>query len=131
MTGILVIIHNGSYMPHIDRHECSTAFIIYCTRTKLTSKGTRVEKCADANNYYAEILGGIVVQLILLEASQKLLGPYHTTSIDCSNWGLAQYRNTPSVFLKEKQLQEDVLWILKHIIGKHYFVVDYQWVPSH
>ena len=127
----LVIVHDGSYMPHVDRHVCSAAFMIYCTRTKSRAKGTVVERCEDADNYRAEILGGIMVQLVLLAALQNKACPYRTTRIDCDNRGVVQHGNAAGVALKEKQPQADVLRVLKHLITKHCFAVDYQWVASH
>ena len=61
MLGTLVIVHDGLYMPHVDKQVCSAAFMVYCTRTKLRAKGTVVVRCADADNYRAEIFGRLVV----------------------------------------------------------------------
>ena len=62
--GSLVVVHDGSYMPHVDRTICSAAFIIYCTHSRLRAKGAVVECTPSADNYRGEILGGLMVQLI-------------------------------------------------------------------
>ena len=34
LMGTLVIVHDGSYMPHVAKDVCSAAFMIYCTSSK-------------------------------------------------------------------------------------------------
>ena len=75
MMGSLVMVHDGSYMPKVTKKVCSAAFYIYCKTTKQRCRGAAAEHSTNANNYRAEILGGIMIQLVLIAASQQRLSP--------------------------------------------------------
>ncbi len=66
----LVIFHNGSYMEHVSKEVCLVGFMIYCLHSRNRAKGSMVERYPSADNYRAEILGGIVAQLVLHAASR-------------------------------------------------------------
>jgi len=76
LMGLLVIVHDGSFMSKVAKDVRSAGFIIYCMATKQTAKGTVVERSPDADNYRSKILGGIMVQLVLRAASQCRASPY-------------------------------------------------------
>ena len=61
MQGLLVIGHDGSYMPHLANNVCACAAVIYCSHTIQDVNITWVEKSTEkaANNYRAKILGGV------------------------------------------------------------------------
>ena len=92
--GSLVIVHDGSYMPKVAKDVCSAGFIIYCTATEQTAKGTVVEQSPDADNYRGEILGGSMVQLVLRAASQCRALLYWAQQVDCDNRGVVQHGNS-------------------------------------
>ena len=71
MHGSLICVHDGSYMPKIDPHICSAAFIIKCTATGKIAKGSIVERSDDANNYRAEALGSMMLLLVLRAATAR------------------------------------------------------------
>ncbi len=51
MQGLLVIGHDGSYMPHLASNVCTCAAVIYCSHTNQYVDITWVEKChAHENN---------------------------------------------------------------------------------
>ena len=116
LLGTLVIVHDGSYMKEVAQDVCSAGFMIYCTHTRCRAKGTVVEKSDSADNYRAEVLGGIMIQLVLKAASQLQSSPYAPVQIHCDNLGVVNHGNTPTRSLKEKQAQADALRILKHLI---------------
>ena len=57
--GTLVAVHDGSYMKEVNPQACSAAFMIRCSATGLRAKGTVAEWSDSADNYRAEILGGL------------------------------------------------------------------------
>ena len=116
MMGSLVIVHDGSYMPHVAKDVCSAGFMIYCKNYKYKAKGTVVERSSDADNYRAEILGGVMIQLILRAASQRRSSPYHPAPVECDNMGVVTHGNSTRRALPEKQAQADVLRCLKSLV---------------
>jgi hypothetical protein len=67
MRGLLVIGHNGSYMLHLANNVCSCSMVIYCQHTVFFANMRWVERRskASADNYWAKILGGVGVQLLV------------------------------------------------------------------
>ncbi len=70
MQGSLIVGHVGSYMPHLAKYICALAVLICCTHKDQYAEMTWAEKSTkpSANNYRAEILGGIGAQLIIKAA---------------------------------------------------------------
>ena len=122
-----------SYMSHVTKDVCSAALMIYWKVTKQRYKGSMVVKSKDTDNYCAEILGGVVVQLQLIpqEASHWCTSPYCETQVECNNVGVVSHGDTPRRGLKEKQAQMDVLRCLKQIIMENSFITTYLWVAKH
>jgi hypothetical protein len=60
MQGLLVIVHDGSYMPHLANIVCACAAVIYCSHTNQYVDINWVEKSTKkiANNCRAKILEG-------------------------------------------------------------------------
>ena len=96
-------------MPELSKKACSAAFMIVDTQTNKRAKGVVAEKSDNADNYRAEILGGLVVQLVLRAASQNRASPYAPVRIDCDNDGVVKHGNKPLRKLKGKQAQSDIL----------------------
>ena len=69
ILGMLVIVHDESYMPLVSKTVCLAAFMIFDTHTDNQVKGVVVERSDNADNYQAKILGGLMVQLFLRAAS--------------------------------------------------------------
>jgi hypothetical protein len=61
MWGLLVIGHDGSYMPYLANNVCACAAVIYCSHTNQYADVIWVEKSTKkvAHNYHAKILGGV------------------------------------------------------------------------
>ena len=131
LMGSLVIVHDGSYMPEVEKGICSAGYMVYCKVTKQRAKGTVVEASSGADNYRGEVLGGLMVQLLLRAASQQRHSPYAPVAIKCDNMGVVKHGNAPSCALKEKQAQADVLRVLKLLIDDNPLTVEYEWVASH
>jgi hypothetical protein len=126
-----VAVHDGSYMIEVNPQACSAAFMIRCSATGLRAKGTVEEWSESADNYRAEILGGIMTQLVLKAASQDPMLQYKEVTVDCDNRGVVLHGNSPQRALKEKQAQADVLRVFKRVINEQQFAVKMEWVPSH
>ena len=131
VDGTLVAVHDGSYMKEVNPQVCSAAFMIRCSNTGLRAKGTVEEWSESADNYRAEILGGIMTQLVLKAASQDPRLHYKAVTVDCDNRGVVLHGKSPQRPLKEKQVKADVLRVFKRVINEHQFVVKMEWVPSH
>ena len=94
--------------------------------------GAAAERSESADNYRAEIWGGLLTQLILKAASKGLSTlPRPTVVVDCDNKGVVLHGNSAGRSLKEKQAQADVLRIFKQAILGQPFDVVMTWVPSH
>ena len=89
MQGLLVIGHDGSYMPPLANNVCTCAAVIYCSHTNQYMDVTWVEKSTKkaANNYRAKILGGCSTQLIIkvVITGHNVLG-HGTLTVGCE-WG--------------------------------------------
>ena len=131
LLGSLVAVHDGSYMPSVSTNVCSAAFYIYCRHTKNVAKGSVAEHSSSADNYRAEILGGILVQLVLRAASRRLSSPYMTPTVHCDNMGVVKHGNTPNCPLPAKQAQSDALRSYKQLIRDNPFPCKYEWVEGH
>jgi hypothetical protein len=120
MQGLLVIGHDGSYMPPLANNVCTCAAVIYCSHTNQYMDVTWVEKSTKkaANNYRAKILGGCSTQLIIKAGitGRNVLG-HGTLTVGCDNMGLVRHGNTPCHPMLEKQPQSDNLWYFKGLMA--------------
>ena len=119
-------------MVHLDKQVSSAAFYIYCRISKLRYKGSVAEWSPHADNYRAEILGGIMVQLVFRAATQgRLSVPYRSVVIECDSAGVVSHGNTPQRGLKEKQVHADALRYLKQHVSEYPVESNYTWIASH
>ena len=98
MRGSLIVGHDGSYMPHLANNICACAVVIYCTHTDQYADLTWAEKStkSSANNYRAEILGGIGAQLIIKAAiTGRGVTGHQALRIGCDNMGVVRHGNSP------------------------------------
>ena len=54
LLGTLVIVHDGSYMPHVTTQACSCAFVLSCSLTDMRAIGSFAEESDNADNYRGE-----------------------------------------------------------------------------
>ena len=123
--GSLVMVHDGSFMPDKDEDVCATAFCIYCINTINRYKGAAAEYLKEADNYWAEIQGRTLVNLILRAASQHRSSPYRTENIECDSAGAVSHGNASKRGLEEKKVQADALCSFKQLVSDHPFKVQY------
>ena len=130
-NGTLVAVHDGSYMREVEPNACSAAYMIRCNATGLRAKGSVAEWSESADNYRAEILGGIMTQLVLRAASCDPTLAFKEVTVDCDNKGVVLHGNSAWRPLKEKQAQADVLRCFKQLINEQHAEIKMEWVPSH
>ena len=131
LSGSLEIVHDGSFMPQTDTTTCSAATFIFCTDSKQSCKATVAERSNRADNYRAELLGGILTQLILRAASALPFDTHVLQTVCCDNRGVVGHGNSASTGLRSKQAQADTLRTLKQLILTANYDTDYVWVPAH
>jgi hypothetical protein len=120
MWGLLVIGHDGSYMPHLANYVCAYAAVIYCSHTNQYTDVTWVEKSTNkaANNYRAKILAGCSTQLIIKVAITGHNVLHHgTLTVGCNIMGVVQHGNSPRREMLEKQPQSGVLRYFKGLMA--------------
>jgi len=110
---------------------CAAAYIIKCTATGHEAIGSVVECSEAADNYRAEILGAVLLQLVLPAATTKKHLPYQTSEVFCDNRGVVSCRNSSNTILPEKQAQADVLRVLKQYVRELPVILTFVWVKAH
>jgi hypothetical protein len=102
----LIMMSDGSYNKKVGRDICSCAAIIFCTATGNKASVTWVEKSDvhTADNYQAEILGGIALQLLVQVAMDgKYINSDMKPRFGCDNKGVVHHGNHPRRPMPEKQ----------------------------
>lgn len=118
--GTIQFVHDGSYIRKVATKVCSAAFIIRCSRTHQQASGTLVEKCNEADNYRAEALGSVAGLLVLKVTTVCRLSYLHRITAHCDNMGTVKHGNAPDVIPPEKQVQVDLIILIKHLSKKNY-----------
>jgi hypothetical protein len=108
----LVMMSDGSYDKVAANDVCSCAAIIECSKTGQRASVSWAERSDrfTTDNYRAELLGGIALQLILRMACEgKYISPSMRPWIGCDNNGVVYHGNHPWRPLSAHQSQADVL----------------------
>ncbi len=110
IQGLLVIWHDGSYMPHLANNVC--AAVIYCSHTDqytdVTWGGKSTKKAA--NNCCVGMLGGCSTQLIIKAAiAGRNVISHCKPKVGCDNMGVVRHGNSPRHPMLVKQPQSDVV----------------------
>jgi hypothetical protein len=119
VTNSLVMMSDGSYDEMAANDVCSCAAIIKHSVTGQRASVSWVEKSDrfSADNYHAEILGGIALQLNFCTACEgKYISPSMRPRIGCNNNGVVYHGNHPWRPLQANQAQADVLWHYKQLV---------------
>lgn len=130
----LIMMSDGSYDPLLADDVCSCAAIISCQRTGQRASVTWVEKSDryTADNYRAEILGGIALQLIVRTACEsKYISPSMRPRFGCDNNGVVRHGNFPRRPLPAKQPQADVLRYYRELVKSAQFRCKMYHVHGH
>eukprot|EP00956_Cyclotella_meneghiniana_P009764 scaffold13538_cov72-Cyclotella_meneghiniana.AAC.6 len=121
LNNTLVMMSDGAYEPLLAEDVCSCAMIVMCTRTGQRASLTWVERIdrLSADNYRAEILGGIALQLLVKVACEgKYLSPSMSPRFGCDNKGVVHHGhgNHPWRPLPANQGQADVLRYYQNLV---------------
>jgi hypothetical protein len=100
MRGLLVIGHEGPYMPHLANNVYACAAVIYCSHTNQYADVVWTEKSTKkaASNYCTKIPGGCSTQLIIKAAisGHKVLG-HGILTVGCYNMGWCSMAIVPNI----------------------------------
>ncbi len=131
LRGSLCIAHDGSYMPEKLVGMCSAAVVMYCWDSKNWLKVAVVERSNKASNYWGKLLGAYISLLILQAATGNMQGPYPLSTLLCNNCGIILHGNSPRVTLPEKQVQADLIRLIKHLASTNNCRSMWEWVKGH
>ena len=86
--GSLAIVHDGSFMEHLDEMLCSAGRIIFCKVARRIATFSAAERMDNqtASNYRGELLGGLLAALILKAASSFCLAMHIWQWLRATTW---------------------------------------------
>lgn len=132
--GTLTICHDGSYMPNLDTTRCSAATVFLGMKTGQIATVTYCEQTSvsTASNYRGELIGGVLATLLLLALAECTESrPPCTLNIYCDNLGVVSHGNNYLRPLPERQVQHDVLSLLRRNILILPNTIQYKHVYGH
>jgi hypothetical protein len=101
---LVIIAHDGSYMPKIATDVCSGACVLYCKATHQRAHCSWVERtsAASADTYRGELLAGVCALLIVKAATHgHVLDPSIRVIFHCNKLGVVFHGNNPRRQLPE------------------------------
>jgi hypothetical protein len=119
LTNSLDFMSDGSYNERLANHCCSCAAMIRCRQSGRCATVTWVEKSDrfSADNYRAELLGGIALQLLIHVACEgKYISPSMKPRIGCDNKGVVFHGKHPWRPIVATQTQGDLLRLYKMLV---------------
>ncbi len=90
-----------------------------------------VECSNEASNYWGKLLGTYITLLILQAATGNMQGPYPLSILFCNNRVVILHGNSPRVTLPEKQVQADLIHLIKHLASTNNCCSMWEWVEGH
>jgi hypothetical protein len=108
------------------------ALIMRCRNTNQELTCTWVELSASADNYRGELLGGLCCSLILKAATMPP-GVYPQLPLlrHCDNMGVIKHGNAEFGDLRDKQVQADLICLMRSIDRTLPCPFRYEWILSH
>ena len=134
LRGSLILVSDGSYNESIARDCCSCSVTVRCRATGNKAKVSWVEQSdtKTADNYRAEILGGIAIQLLLkIIVDGKYIPSGLSVRIGCDNKGVVHHGNKPHRPLETKQAQADVLRYYKSLVCESPIKMKFYHIQGH
>jgi hypothetical protein len=133
LQGSLVIVHDGSYMPHLNPDICAAAITLLCTTTMKLGTISICEKTnhLTASNYRGEILGGVLTGHILCTIDNLIKPAHGIAACYCDNLGVIHHANNILRSLPEKQQQADLLLSFRRLLASTQATWTYRHVQSH
>jgi hypothetical protein len=118
-------------MPEELVDMCSAGVVMYCRESKNWLK-VAVVKCSNkASNYWGKLLGTIMSLLILHATTSMLHVPYPLSTLFCNNHSVILHSNSPRVSLPEKQVQADLIQLIKHFLSTNNCQFMWEWGEGH
>ena len=114
-SGMLMIAHDGSYRPQLDKSICSMGIVLIRMHTGHMGKISACERtdAFTASNYRGKRLGALLSSHIICIAS-KFSGSTKPIHLYCDNMGVIHHALHPDTKLKANQAQSDILAAFKH-----------------
>ncbi len=111
--GSLVIVHDGSYMPQVDKTVCSAGVVLVCTHSGHMGRIKICEKTnsSSASNYRGELLGALIASHILC-ISNAFTSSATKVHLHCDNMAVVHHTSHPESTLKGNQAQADILAVI-------------------
>jgi hypothetical protein len=121
-------------MPDLHGHYCAAATLFLCKTSGKMAMITYCEKTEKdvASNYRAELIGGVIVTLVFRILSK--LVPHqekHTNKIHRDNMSVVAHGNGLFWSLPERQVQADLIILLRHNIIQSHLQITYCHVYGH
>jgi hypothetical protein len=119
VAGNLIMMSDGSYNDNVALDVCSCAVVFRDRFSGDTARVSWVEKSNNytADNYRAELLGGIAIQLLLKVATDgKYIPRDLRPQCGCDNSTVVWHGNHPRRPMPEKQAQADLLRYYKRLV---------------
>ena len=130
--GTLLIVHDGSYMPQIDKSICAAGIVLLCSQTGRMGTIQCCEKSnrKTASNYRGELIGALITSQILKVASTHT-SSNRTVQLYCDNLGVIHHASHPERPTKDKQPQSDVITLVTYNLATSTIPWRYQHIYSH
>lgn len=93
--------------------------------------GTLVEQSNEADNYRTEGPGSVAGLLLLKAATMCRVSYFHKITAHCDNMGIIKHGSAPDVIPPEKQVQVDLIFLIKKLIKELPCEVEYEHVFGH
>ena len=130
----LIFMSDGSYDEKRAPDVCSCSAMIRCKISGHTASVTWVEHSDrfSADNYRAELLGAIALQLLIKVACDgKYISPVMRPRIGCDNVGVVFHGNHPWRPIAAKQMQADLLRYYKELVRTSPIKLSFYHVHGH
>jgi hypothetical protein len=129
--------NDGSWMPDLDSHACSGAFIMRCRETNQEIRGCFTDKSRHADNYRGELLGALGPLLLIktaVESNPSLFASSTappTVNLHCDNRGVILHGNDPNSSIKDGQVHADLVRLLKQYSRNSPLTINWIHIKGH
>ena len=100
-------------------------------RLSLRLKAAAAEVSDAASNYRGELLGAVMVLLVLCAAGAGIVDAGVIAALHCDNLGVVNHRNRVLMSSTQKQVQADLLRLIKYLVATNPGNARWEWGESH
>ena len=130
MMGTPSFLHDGSYMCKVAPKLCLTSFILSCSCSRNQATGTLVKYSDSADNYHVEALGAATSLLVIKVLTDQKFR-YLDLVAHCDTIGTAKHGHSSITLRIEKQVQANVVVLIKKLIPGLSCKLEYKYVSGH